>query len=1657
MIQKNILKNILSIFLLTFFCATQNHATIDSIALALSPADLKITGGFVDTTFTVTQSNNPQQMELTFVREGPAGCDFNQSLVSLPANNLPTSGTHVVVLCSGDRVVNKIFVIGKEVTSAGLTFGTPTLEIISDTIGPDKPNLDETNIAFPATVYTPTFQITGNVDNSAAGGTDKPETAGSVTIFFPSNDPDNPETIIGGGLIQPNSNFIATIDLSGFLFGDANAQTISIFATDPLGHRGPTETLGVVTRGQGGDVALQDLSLVPPNGSLTGHSGVMIQGTVTGTVAPFTVKFFMDDFLNSEVSSLKTGDKFSHTLNMSEEGTHCFSAQAVNSNTPIFAGPVVAIGCIELDLTAPNAPIIITPSPTSGTLLTKGPSITIDGITEPDKNSENILKPKLHYIGPSGVTFTPSSPLEIDAGTGRFNIEADIQSLPDGQHIIELRAEDEVGNSSETSLSRITFIKDSLAPIVEEVRLNNVVVPQLNPPIFIPSTSVRLQIRLNEPSTSAPNLFVKPSGGSEFAAGLFGGAGVAWEYSFAISKDQDGPLSIRLSEGADLAGNKISFALADIVVVDTKAPNARETIPKALSVFSKTPELIRVIFEDPPLNPGNKSSGVDLFESIVTLKDPDGTAVKITQVQFDPVTLDVIPQEPFEKEGSYQLEVQVKDNANNLSPKQSFLYTFDTTAIGDDRVTCNPVNDGFIKFGTEPFVEGADHFVDVTVDHEQFDVNASSLIVKNIREIPQILVGDKSVISPNTMRYTLDKALPNDNSKDGRYSIESQIFDLAGNQNKDSICVFTYDNCPPTVESVFPAKGQVVSKNLSQVSAMLKDCLPRFDVEISDIDLQKSVIKLFKDEDGNKIEISSRLRFETIPEERVSKILLEIVDGTGATTTLPNDGSADGQYEIQVEAFDKAGNSSGVTSSAFQLDTLEPVLIAENLENNMILSGGKYYLYGKARDIGSEMDRVEIKVESYNGTIPVSTLLDFTPTFLESSPLQPQAQNPAFRGFSYMLNLTVRQETRALVTFRAYDKAGNHRDYSFDVTFLATDLNVPSISQPTNKYSTNAHFINFSWLPVDNAVSYEIEVTTPNQNRKTFNSTTTNIEVNLASLGESEGTYLWNVKALDSFGNKGISTLNYSFTIDHTNPKVSSITIQDPSPESQGRITQGVTNFLIQFSEEMDPNNLPEVFIQSIDFPSLSPVEVPILNFSANTLIVKLDLNDQAISSDLHGFVKLNIVGGYDLAHNPLALINSGLNLFEIQKGPFFHVKFFVNPIDQYALTFAIKGFTKEAGGQTLDIPALPSVVVLRNNSQEIALTPVRLTASAFVASFHLSQVSYGSFSLKVSGIDEYGNNSVRIIPMPISVIHASKLSVVSNSKMRVAIDQNSINNDAQILLPSEEFINFPKESELEYVEELPSFVQNINLAQDSTIQGLSKAPRKNETDPVDLYIYHNGKWNYTSVKESKTSSSWVAQSSYLGPMAFFRDQKAPLIDGMQKLNQNSIEFHVKDDGSGVDVSKSYLLVDNQKVKADYSPSDSVMKFSLSQINQSQQEAQLHAFDRSGNMSISKAVALASAKPSFEPQLFPNPVKNELSFRLYTNFAPQSAEMYIYDVSSQKVYSENLDVSMYKDTYRWDLSNSRGHVVKNGVYFLKIKLTYNNQIYKKTLKFAVLN
>ncbi|MBW7876657.1 MAG: Ig-like domain repeat protein, partial [Candidatus Cloacimonetes bacterium] len=1304
------------------------YAQIGSVSIELSPPNLLITGSSVLITWRVEQPSDPQNFDLTFVSTCPTR---PVPLQSVQPNNPPasatgasvTSGSFLVGLCDGDRIENTINVVAREVTSPGLNFSNP-VTVLSDTIPPDPPNINPESDNFPKTVFTQTFQIFGNVDNSIPAGnaTDKAETAGSVTVFFV--DGTDPATgldrrvILGGGLIQPNANFVATVDLSTLTFG----QQVNLFivATDPLGQESrPPKSLGLVTRGNGDNVALDNLRMTPPSGTITRHTGVLVEGTVSGSVAPFAVKFYVNGFLNSEIGGLISGQGFAHTLNLTQEGNNCIAAEVENGNTPIFKGARQEIGCIELDRVAPAAPNIVSPNPNI-TLVTRGPNFDLRVFTEGDKNLTNTLLPKLYVTGPNGISFSPISPISIQQGGSEQNITVSISNLPDGQHTIELQAEDEVGNTDPGSIARFSFIKDTQSPIVEEVRVNNVIAPQDNPPLFTRSDSIRVTIRLNEASTTPPHLQITPFNGTTFSAGFAEGGGTVFTYSFGVTQGQDGPVRINVSGGGDQAGNTISFTQNNLFFVDTRAPVVRDMIPAQFSVLSQSPERIRVIFEDPLYEPNGKVSGVDPSSATtqnITLLGPANNNVPIDIIEFDPVTIDIIPKTPVTLEGNYQLGIRVSDKAGNFSAKDTRLLFVDFTRIPEDDIKCFPENEGFSRFGVPPFPNGSPHFVEVKVNNSEFDVQKSSLLLKNIREIPQILPGVKSFSTTDTMRYTLNTPLPSGTEKDGRYLIESIVFDRAGNRT-DSACTFIYDNCAPSVMSIFPENLSFTARNLRSVSAVLKDCQPRFDVEFSDIDLQKSTIKLFQVSGvgGVETEILSRLRFETLPDQKAQKLLLEIVTTDGVTTSLPNDGSADGLYRIEVMPMDKSGNQGAIATSTFTLDTQSPILEIEGLMDNQSILANNILLKGRVRDNpnGSGMQKIEVKVESVVGSTPATVLMDFSPVFLAGPGLPPFSPNPPFQNFLQEIQLTLNQDVDARITLRAYDKAGNYNDFSWKVKLLASDLKPPVKSQPLSNFSTNLYFVHFAWEKVPEATSYEIELITPNINSKTYHTQNTYETINVAALAEGEGAYQWTIRGIDALGIKGQKSTSTRFFIDQTKPKINSIQIQDPSPESKGAITAGITRFLITFSEPVNINNEPKVFLQPVDIGQFTEQKLEILSFQETTLLARIKIDPPTANKPgLHGLGRLVVQNISDLATNPMEAQDGGINVFEIHSGPYFDFKFFTNPVDRDALTIAVKGLDRK-GGLSVDVPTEPSVIAISTDNQEIALPVLRLTQSAF-------------------------------------------------------------------------------------------------------------------------------------------------------------------------------------------------------------------------------------------------------------------------------------------------------------------------------------------------------
>ena len=188
-----------------------------------------------------------------------------------------------------------------------------------------------------------------------------------------------------------------------------------------------------------------------------------------------------------------------------------------------------------------------------------------------------------------------------------------------------------------------------------------------------------------------------------------------------------------------------------------------------------------------------------------------------------------------------------------------------------------------------------------------------------------------------------------DGSDDGFYRVQVTPTDLAGNTLTNPVeFQFFYGTRKPEVISTTPANFASVTQ-LTEVSAILGDHSGE------GIDFDRTTIFL-------KTPDQSLIPGHQTVEEAQSLITWEL------SQPLSRDGSADGQYTIQLSLFDKVGNSADVEHT-FVYDTFIPTIVSVTANTNpptVIPSNG-------LTAIESSFDRMTIKFSDANGeTTPVS-------------------------------------------------------------------------------------------------------------------------------------------------------------------------------------------------------------------------------------------------------------------------------------------------------------------------------------------------------------------------------------------------------------------------------------------------------------------------------------------------------------------------------------------------------------------------------------------------------------------------------------------------------------------------------------------------------------
>ena len=326
------------------------------------------------------------------------------------------------------------------------------------------------------------------------------------------------------------------------------------------------------------------------------------------------------------------------------------------------------------------------------------------------------------------------------------------------------------------------------------------------------------------------------------------------------------------------------------------------------NVFRGGVDRLRIIFtvddsddEDPYIVEAGKYTGSGentRFNSLGVIEQGSVSADETVNVFWDG-TIDgaKLP------DGTYTIRVTVDDDEDEFLEAEA---TLDSSAPRVSNVFANedlPITDG--GFINQPLrsikVTGADEGQGLDLGNRR-----NTIFLRNAQQA--VVQGTLNYEDPN-LTFTLVDPL-DEPSENGTYTLILILIDRAGNVVQ-SLREFTFDNVAPRLRRTSTNRGGLipgagVSQRLTYVEAVLTDNLE------GGVDVFTSTIRLTgpnsEEIPGEKIEDpgSGRIRWELF------------------TPLLGRDDSEDGEYTVEVIAFDKAGNSTDPVRISFRYDNQAP-------------------------------------------------------------------------------------------------------------------------------------------------------------------------------------------------------------------------------------------------------------------------------------------------------------------------------------------------------------------------------------------------------------------------------------------------------------------------------------------------------------------------------------------------------------------------------------------------------------------------------------------------------------------------------------------------------------------------------------------------------------
>ena len=472
----------------------------------------------------------------------------------------------------------------------------------------------------------------------------------------------------------------------------------------------------------------------------------------------------------------------------------------------------------------------------------------------------------------------------------------------DGAYLIRVRLTDKASN---TETRTIDLIYDTQAPaIVSTIRTAN------------PLTTERIQVELDvtdafagvegsgfDASASTFELF-DVNGATVDGAQSNDGAG---KFAFRSRVLPEGGMYILVVTLVDRAGNQ-SIPLPIIYDAEEPTIEAVSHIELTATVSNVSEFLTRL-----EATVSDIGTGIDFDRSLIQLLNAAGEVVPGTSYHDDEATIGWELATPLTREGNfdglYSLRVSAVDKAGYVE-ERTFGLRYDTQVpiIHNALATQND--------GTPVELSGVEARL-ITSPINQITVRLSDGEGSGI----DVLQTTVSLIGPEGMPvgtnqsdngvdtvYLSFNPLRADGSDDGLYQVQVTPTDLAGNTLTSPIELpFFYSTRKPEVIVTTPSEFAAVT-HLTEVSAILQDHSGE------GIDFDRATILL-------KAPDQSPILGHQVVDEAQSSIAWEL------NQPLSRDGSADGEYTIQLLLVDKAGNSANVEHT-FIYDTLIPTVVS---------------------------------------------------------------------------------------------------------------------------------------------------------------------------------------------------------------------------------------------------------------------------------------------------------------------------------------------------------------------------------------------------------------------------------------------------------------------------------------------------------------------------------------------------------------------------------------------------------------------------------------------------------------------------------------------------------------------------------------------------------